>query len=79
MTKYGLGKRVPRKQVAEIMKYVRDQTQELDIEEKRWFSSVGIVCMVFGVLLLLMRVAVGDLRTNPTPQRTRRAVRRQPR
>ncbi|CAN0168424.1 unnamed protein product [Discosporangium mesarthrocarpum] len=73
ITTYGLGRKILRKQVSEIMRYVRSQKEELDIEERRWLSSVGLVCFVFGGLLLLMRLAVGDLRMKPPPSKPSRA------
>eukprot|EP00752_Nemacystus_decipiens_P004272 g3902.t1 len=65
IAKYGLGRKEPRVKVAQIMKYVKRQIDELDVREGRWFTGVGVVCFVFGALLLILRVAIGSIIPQP--------------
>lgn len=51
------------------MQYARKQVDELDVTEGRWFTGIGIVCFVFGGLLLVMRVAVGSIIPQPLSRR----------
>lgn len=55
----------PRAKVAQIMKYVKRQIDELDVREGRWFTGIGVVCFVFGALLLILRVAIGSIIPQP--------------
>lgn len=74
--KNGTVSQTARGTVNEIMAYVRQQSDKLDIKLSRWMSGIGILCFVFGGLLLFMRIAVGSL-VAPTP--TRRRARPAPR
>ena len=47
------------------MKYVKRQIDELDVREGRWFTGIGVVCFVFGALLLILRVAIGSIIPQP--------------
>ncbi|KAG5177467.1 hypothetical protein JKP88DRAFT_242161 [Tribonema minus] len=61
MSSRGLGRQVPRSRVQEIMKYIKREIHEVDVSQARYTSGVGLICCIFGVLLLLMRAAVGNL------------------
>lgn len=50
------------------MAYVGKRTDALDITLSRWLSGIGILCFVFGAVLLLMRIAIGSL-ASPAPSR----------
>lgn len=61
---------VPRKKVSEIMRYVQNKKiEDLDVREGRWLTGIGIVCYVFGGLLLIMRVAIGSIVPQPLSRR----------
>jgi len=47
------------------MKYVKRQVDELDVREGRWFTGIGVVCFVFGGLLLILRLAIGSIIPQP--------------
>ncbi|CAB1120321.1 unnamed protein product [Ectocarpus sp. CCAP 1310/34] len=66
---YGLGRKVPRAKVARIMQYVQRQIDDLDVKEGRWFTGIGIVCFVFGGVLILLRVVVGSIFPQPPSRR----------
>lgn len=57
------------------MQYVKKQIDEVDVKEGRWLTGLGIVCYVFGGLLLVLRVAIGSLLAQP-PSRRDLAARR---
>jgi hypothetical protein len=38
----------------------------LDIKHEKWVSALGLMCLVFGGMLLLMRIAVGNLSDDDT-------------
>lgn len=60
---------IPRERVAEIMRYVKNQVNELNIREGRWLTGVGIVCYAFGCLLIIMRFALGPIFMDPPSRR----------
>lgn len=51
------------------MQYVKRQTDDLDVTERRWFTGIGIVCFVFGGVLLILRVAIGSIIPQPPSRR----------
>lgn len=51
------------------MQYVKRQIDNLDVREGRWFTGIGIVCFVFGSLLLILRVAIGSIIAQPVSRR----------
>lgn len=55
----------PKAKVARIMQYVKKQVDHLDVKEGRWFTGIGIVCFVFGGLLLILRVVIGSVMPQP--------------
>ena len=69
MTRRSFVLQAPRKKVAEIMRYVQKQIDDLDVREGRWLTGIGIVCYVFGGLLLIMRVVIGSIVPQPLSRR----------
>lgn len=51
------------------MSYVNNKIDDLDIRESRWLTGIGIVCYVFGVLLLVLRIAIGSILPQPASGR----------
>ncbi|CAM9147946.1 unnamed protein product [Chrysoparadoxa australica] len=66
MSKRGLGRKAPRQAVAKIKRYISGEIDEVSLEESRWASGLGVVCLVFGSLLLIMRLVIWDLRSDPS-------------
>ncbi|CAM9636193.1 unnamed protein product, partial [Phaeothamnion confervicola] len=61
MSRRGVGRRRPRESVQAIMEYVRRETHSLDVTEQKWTSAVGMILLIIGTLVLIMRLAVGNL------------------
>lgn len=55
----------PKAKVARIMQYVKRQVDEVHVEEGRWFTGIGILCFVFGGLLLILRLVIGAIMPQP--------------
>mmetsp|Transcript_19305 Transcript_19305/g.28531 ORF Transcript_19305/g.28531 Transcript_19305/m.28531 type:complete len:216 (+) Transcript_19305:79-726(+) len=61
MSHRSLGRNIPRQKVQEIMSYIRKETDEIEIEHTKWTSGIGLVCVIFGIMLFMMRMVVGNL------------------
>lgn len=58
----------PKKLKDEVMDYVNKKRDELDIDESKWVSGIGVLCFVFGLLLIVVRFIVGAI-VPPAPSR----------
>lgn len=61
----------PKKRVSEVTRYVNKEQDELDMDESKWVSGIGVLCFVFGGLLLFIRPIVGAIVPPAAPRRPR--------